>query len=268
MLSLDLRVVHAPRGPAWLVLGGAALLFSQSTFAAGSSNASLGPLEFSVVDIRPADGVDAGYSLTGEPLTMASAALDDLPASTQRVYGWWAEARALTSGSGAIADSNGYSTFANRDRIGDGYAGIYSTSDSSASNPMGGSIVLQPGTQLTISATGAAAGSCGPSSVSGCSASSFVYLALGGAFGGISDTDFLQAISQGASSREARLMSVTYANTSFQPLDIHYAVQMNTHVSIWAPVPEPGTALLVLTGLCALARRGRRCRDDPSSAVS
>jgi hypothetical protein len=243
------------RRAAQALLCSVALLPVQASLAAGGT-ASLAPLEFSVVDLRPEDGVAAGYSLDGEPMTFVNVAIDNVPRSTQRVGGWWTPASALTTGAGAVVDSNGYATFSLLDSTGWIFADIYSTSDSGASSPFqGGSIVLQAGTQLTVSSVGAAAASC--ESVGGreCSAYGFAFLALGGAFGGSYLSDSLQVSSQGAAVSGGRLMTVSYLNTSDQPLDINYIVQLGTLVAVQVPVPEPGTAMLLLAGMLMFAGR-------------
>jgi hypothetical protein len=225
------------------------------TFSSGS--ASLGPLEFTVVDLRPGDGVMPSYSLDGQPDTRAYVSFDGNMAGSDTEAGWDASVAVENKFGTAGGNMDGYavSTGPILARFLVSFVKLASTF------PSVGYITVTPGTALTITATTAVSTFCA-SGVGECFARGTTNLALWGPDGSTISDDHLIVYTETAGAKTGSdLLSVSYANLMDTPAYLTF--EASAGVEVFVPnVAEPSTVLLSIAGLVGLASvsrsRGRK----------
>lgn len=219
------------------------------------AKALLGPVEFSVVDLRPEDGVPPSVSFIGVPVTVFGVSVDNVDAVRDETSGWWSEFSLTSSGSTVSGAGFGYSISTELTTGRETGTVIYTTNE-----PFFGStswIELAAFSKLTMSAQADVQASCLSSSAFRCDSWSRVGFGLQSAdpwFTGLSVS------SDGGLNSASDLLSLTVFNYSGATARVGYYIQMNTYSSLQAipVVAEPGSMVLALAGLGLLACRMSR----------
>ncbi|WKB52898.1 PEP-CTERM sorting domain-containing protein [Eleftheria terrae] len=251
----------------WVTVLQAGIAWAAPSSASGA--ASLGNLQIGVIDLAPDDNIAPSYAWrSGAPWTKYGGRID-LDVRNEIVNGWLPEVSLSFSsddGTTQVSLSGGTLRAAadieSDDHAGEATAHIYT---GIAENPYQDEYLLKlsPYTRITVTADATAwlSQMWGvPSTSFRPSYSGASLLVRGGGPSWNFDDVFLFPTDDGAPVNESRQLSVTFFNdtASFADVQLRATVVVSAHLPLPVAVPESSTWLLIATGLCGLAWRGRR----------